>query len=388
MSDEEHRGRGALLGALGGGAIGAGAPSAANAISNLPKANLTQKIMEAIPQWQRFSLLTKNPVNLTANMWLGPYGSGAVDAFERGDWGLLKDVLNPVKFAGNWVKNLRGAGDVIGRAEGEALGSNPSTFRQVTSAPGRGMTAGDMSIRDVYAEHGYSDDIAREATKTNEPRFGLFKKMADFGKGIKKEDPTRMLSEVSFPFKRTNSNIIEQNLERIPGFGTWMQNQRGKSFGGVPDPWQMQARQQALDALIGYGGYQVGQNVDPETAKVVRKVGSNLAGSHGVTWSAMLAAGLANQAGRPAMGGSTVKDFVDALPMPSAQPLYDFGKAGLGLLKGQFTDPSTGKDNLPNSMKPFRDWPQYVQDHFPSMGGASAPPPTSLSSFRLDKSKL
>jgi hypothetical protein len=77
--------------------------------------------MRMIPDWQRFSLLTK-PYSLTMNAIVGPYGSAimaslesALQGEEKGKNG-LKLLLNPKNFPKKYVQSFKEAGQRIADA--------------------------------------------------------------------------------------------------------------------------------------------------------------------------------------------------------------------------------------------------------------------------------
>ena len=123
-----------------------------------------------------------------------------------------------------------------------------------------------------------------------------------------------------------------------------------------------------MNAGIGAGSYGLGGSLDPESAKIVRKYVSNLAGPHSLMATAGFTAGQAARAGQDPLSGKTLQEFADALPLPTNRPIMDWLKAIRGGLRGELTDPTTGKSNVPPGMIPFKNWDFTAG--FPSMGAA------------------
>ncbi len=358
--DDENRGRNALLGALGGAAAGYGGAAGAQALSRGVEGGLTDAALKFIPKWQRSSLLTRDPNSLLANVAAGPWGSGVVMGLEKGLGGtaserpqgrdLLKQLFNVKQLAEDFGGSLDEASKLIGRAEGEGLGANPSIGEKSLAFPGTAMTAGDMATKAAIERAGFSPEQARRATLTSEPEFKGVKQIADFGKGTPKnpKDPSKFLTEMAFPFKRTPANIFEQGMMRMPGVGSWVQSRRE-----IPDPIREQIVQQLMNAGIGATGYGLGENLDPETAKIVRKYGSNLAGPHSMMFSGGFAAGQAKRAGRDVLGPKTLQQFSEALPLPTAQAFQDWLKMAAGAAQGEL--------NVPKGMIPLQNWPNVIK---------------------------
>lgn len=365
MSDEENRGKGALAGAALGGAAGFGVPGVVSALRR-PGA------LEYIPKWQRSSMLTSSPHSLFANTFAGPWGSGIVMALEKGlsgdsrGWTLLREMLQPAKLGQKWLDYLPEAEHSIGRAEGTGLGIQPSFGERVLAAPGTSMTAGDMAIKDAIQRSGFSPEEARRATLTSEPELFAFKKVADFGKGTPKNpaDVTKIALDMAFPFRRTPANIGEQGSLRFPGLGLLMQSMRKQ-----PDPVREQIVQQLLNAGIGAGSYGLGTQLDPETARTVRKYVSNLAGPHSAMASAGFAMGQAQREGQDKLSPKTYQEFADMLPLPTHQAIMDWLKFGGGLVKGEL--------NIPRGMIPASG---IKNTGFPA---SEEPPLTNRSIYRL-----
>lgn len=350
MSNEGHEGEGAIAGGLAGAGLGLGAAAGVSHMMENGVKESLQDVLKTIPKWQRFSMLSSNPNSALANIFAGPWGSGMVMGLEKGlsgdsrGWDLVKRMFNP-KLASDFVDNMPLARKQIGRAEGEMLQNDPTIPEQVMALPGTSMTAGDMTVRSPIMASGFSEEQARRATLTGEPELFLWKKLADMFKGTpdNPNDMTKVAADMAFPFKRTPANIGEQGSFRFPGAGFAFQAMREH-----PDPLREQIVQQLMNAGIGVGSYGLGSNLDPETAKTVRKYVSNLAGPHSMMASAGFAAGQANRAGRPIVGGKTLQEFADILPLPTHQALLDWMKFGSGLTQGDV--------NIPKGMIPVKDW--------------------------------
>lgn len=352
--DTDNPTRGALLGGLAGGTIGALAPTAIDAFTRMgvhPSATTaaantpmswdglkmaTKHIYEQLPQIQRFNYLVDSE-GLPANAVVGPYGSAIMGAIEhalRGDPRGLSAIreLDPRAFARDYKASFVEAGQRVGRAEGEPLTGATTFAQKVTRIPGVFMTAGDLAAGKALQRAGFSEDEARRITLTSEPELPSAKRLADIGKGTSGGKAT--LLNLLFPFKRTPANILEQGAMRTPGLGAIVQ-----SFRETPDSLKTQLVQQALGLGSGVVGEQLGENLDPETARIAKRYGSNFAGQYGLPFSLGFGMGQAKRADRPMISGLT-NEAAFSVPLPSERPIREWL---------QFL---TGQGNIPGGLLP------------------------------------
>jgi hypothetical protein len=335
--DPEHPIAAGATGAFAGALL----PSA---LSKLPAAlskmattagqnEVVKEVFKFAPTWQRFSLLA-DAEGLAANAVAAPWGSGIMASIERAFNGdprgmtalkLLSDIPSYLKgLKANWQE----AAQSIGRAEGHALGINPTATEKALSAPGTFMTSGDVTARNILMSAGFSEEEARRFTLTNEPE--LLKAVADFNKG-KKGNP---LLDLLFPFRRTPANIWEQGGYRTPIVGEILQRMRA-----VPDPFKERMIQQGLGAASGLAAGAASAQMDPVTAKHFRRFASNLGGMYSLPVSAGVMAGQAYRAGKPVLPAAAAAT-IQGLPLPAAQPLTDIKNFIFGTAKGEHPLPS------------------------------------------------
>jgi hypothetical protein len=340
----------ALAGGLTGGLMGAALPSLPGVVSGLLKmgaapaalANIEEKISSpeglkaaarhiasTLPSMQRFNYLF-NVHGLTANAIGGPVGSGVMAAVEHilsGDsrgWAVLKQ-MTPTNFGRMYMDSLQEASDLIehsaegtmvGRADtmglGEMGGHTATKLDHLLSLPGMAMTAGDVTVRKMLVNAGFSEEEARIITLTSEPftRSGL---SGAHARG--------WLTSMLFPFKRTPINIAEQGLLRTPGIGFLMHGMEGAPAASL----RQQVVQQGLGAGSGYLGYELGKNMSPENARVYRRYISNLGGQYSAPVTLGFGLGQAARLGTP--DATTVARQVEqALPLPSTSPIAEWGR--------------------------------------------------------------
>ena len=203
-----------------------------------------------------------------------------------------------------------------------------SPLGTVLSYPGHAMTRGDVAIRRILQAAGFPEREARIMTLTSEPEAKGFRSFANFGKG--EEHPVyNMLFNMLFPFKRTPANIAEGSIQRAPGLGLAIQAFRDK-----PDPIKQQLAQQGMGIGIGLGNYELGKNLDPETAKRVRRYSTNLAGRYGGIAATGFAAGQMAGRGKPAGPAAVARGLSEAFPFPTTESLQDWGTLGYNALTG------------------------------------------------------
>jgi len=144
-------------------------------------------------------------------------------------------------------------------------------------------------------------------TLTNEPEMKAFQRIANFTKG----SPAL---ETVMPFTRTLANLAEQGSFRAPIIGTFVQALRD-----APDPVRTQLIQQAMSLGIGGSNYFLGKELDPETAKIVRRYATNLAGRYGLVAATGFAAGQAAQRGQSPLSAGVIRGVQEALPLPTTE---------------------------------------------------------------------
>lgn len=340
-----------LLGAVAGAGVGAFGPAALSSmaghlsaagappevINALPNELETsgvketaRKIWHTLPQIQRFNFLADLPSGLFANAAVGPYGSAVMGALEHGlsgderGWAALK-LLTPQRFAQEMKASMAEAGQRIAEGEMGRAESSTSLFKPINipgfgeahpmQLPGQTMTSGDIAAKRILGEAGFDDMETQRITLTSEPEAALPKGFANLGRG--KRDWSTPLGELMLPFKRTPANIWEQGAQRMPGIGFAVQAGRE-----VPDPIKQQIIQQLMSTGVGVGAGVLGANVDPETAKVLRRYVSNAAGQYSLPATIGFAAGQAIQGGKPAITAG-VSAGVNQLPLPATQPITD-----------------------------------------------------------------
>lgn len=292
---------------------------------------MINKAYRHLPNIQRFNFLA-DPVALPANAIAGPYGAmitGAIESGLSGDprgWQVLKHHWNPATFLKDWYEAIPEASRLVrqgdlGRFEGEVLDDLDNLgFGQLVSMPAVGMAAGDVAARTNLQKVGFPESTARAMTHTNEPEFKLMRDVANFGK-------ESTLGGLAFPFRRTPANLAESGSMRMPGLGLIVQRMRE-----TPDPVRTRAVQQGLGAGFGLANYELGSNLDPETAKTVRRYSTNLAGRYALPAGIGFAMGQAEQRGRsPFSALANPRTIQNAIPLPTVEPLEDILKyAGSG----------------------------------------------------------
>lgn len=361
-----------LTSAAAGTAAGAFAPTA---ISNIMKSvgSRTPRSSDAIskaldvvgqelPNFQRFSYLSNIP-GLMVNTFVGPWGSGVMNSLELWASGNPVGRQSLVElFKPSMLKRFMGkigeSKQVIGRAEGIPYSEAVGPIRKMLATPGVFMTAGDIWVRDALMRGGMTQEMARRATLTGEHTTRWGKGVAAGLKGARFEDGSRSaLSHLMLPFEKTTVNIFEQGMERIPFLGEIAQ--RRWKMPGTKDPGGQRFVQQALGTGVWYMSYLLGENIDPENARFVRKVVSNAGGQYSLLASTGFAAGQASRSGKanslPEAAMTGVRQGVYDTPVPTTQILEDY----ITSVRKLYAAASEGDlgaipDALPRSMKP---WP-------------------------------
>lgn len=309
------------------------------------------------PHIQRANYLWSSG-GLMANAWVGPYGAAFFGALTKGlggdprGWTAMKTLIAP----SNWIKSYGDswkdavelirhaeAGDPLARAEiqGEILEKllgGPTPLKQASryyvQGPAYAMAAGDLASRKILMQAGFPEKEAREMTLTGEPFLDSLKKIMNLRRG----KPSPML-ELMAPFLRTPLNILEQGLLRFPGLGLFahrvMENQ-----GKAETPLAEKAAQQALGLIIGTGSYVVGVMLPPEQARIARRFISNAAGQYSAIAALGFAMGQGSQRTRGgilagAFSPETVRQLEYSFPMPTTQPIRNWGSYIGGLAAGR-----------------------------------------------------
>ena len=328
-----------LASGAAGFAVGAGAPSIVKGLTSIgvkpevvnqlsDKLSTPDGIREAassiarsLPQLQRFNYLA-DVVGLPANALVGPWGAAMMGAIEHGlsgdprGWVAAKSLLNGKKFMQNFWENRDEARRILhegelGRAEMGVVEHLPKNAQEVLQAPGTVMTAGDVTARKFLHDAGFTEDEARRITLTSMPELQFFRDTAE----AYKNSP---FGQFVFPFRRTPSNIAEQGAMRTP-LGFFLQGKRE-----VPDALKQQLVQQGLGAGVGLGAYGVGSNVDPETAKIIRRYVTNLGGQYSLHAGLGFGLGQASNRGTPMNAFEKARAVDQVMPLPTAEPIIDW----------------------------------------------------------------
>lgn len=299
---------------------------------------LAKKIGRTLPHWQRANLLYSVP-GLPANAAVGPWGAvftGALTKALSGDprgWAVLKSGdLWPTRFGKEWKASQQEALDLVRRAdskgtrfiEGAPVAQDVSAgpLRTYLETPARAMAMGDVAARRILTRHGFSEEEAKIMTLTSEPELPAMKKLARLREGERSP-----FMEMLAPFVRTGANVVEGSAHATPLLGFITSSMRKN----VPSV-QEQVVTQGMGAGAALGSYAVGNNVDPETARVLRRYVTNVAGRQGLLAGLGFTAGQANRTGQPLVSPQTLRALEMSLPLPTAAPLTDLieGVAGQG----------------------------------------------------------
>ena len=227
------------------------------------------------------------------------------------------------------------------RAElgGAVLNQLHPTLRKILQQPAFWLTQGDVGIRNIIREAGFSEKEARQITATSEPFLRALKKLVQTRKG-----PISPTWELIFPFVRTPAALMEMAATRFPGLGYYAQKAIEKG-GGIPVSNKELMVQQAITPIVGFGSYLIGSIMPPEQAKVWRRYITNAAGPYSVYAGLGFAAGQANQQGRRGLP-AIYKELEFTVPLPSIEPLIDTARF--------VTNPSM--DTLPRGAVPGFVW--------------------------------
>ena len=294
----------------------------------------TVKVLNSLPQWQRFNYLA-DPTGLAANAVAGPYGAiltGAVEAILKGDprgYQLLTK-MNPANFVKDTAyTNVPEALSLVkrgeeGRAGHLGLDLRASPTEVVRSGPGIMMTSGDVAARSRAQAAGFTEKEAREMTLTSEPESAAFQALAHLGVRQIPEgqfDIGQFLLNTTMPFRRTPTNIAEQGLRRVPGIGSIAEGWRD-----TPASFRDQLVQQGMGGAIGAGNYALAENLTPEQQRIARRFSTNLAGRYSLPANMGFAAGAAAQRGQnPTLMGA-LEGIDDSMPLPDITVLQDWAR--------------------------------------------------------------
>lgn len=330
-----------LLSAMAGGAVGLSIPTMAQGLLKLGAApdvvqnamqdlNLPDgakraaaKVARVLPQMQRANYLA-DILGLGANAWFGPYGSGVFGALEKGlagdprGWAALNELKNPWSFFKEYPSAFQEARSLVGRAEGFSEAEAIGALEKKLTLPGTMLTGGDVAIRRILERHGFSEEEARIMTMTGEPFTKSGESLAHM-RGL--------IPDLTFPFKRTPVNIVEQGLLRTPGVGFLQQGIGAARGTRQADPLSLQLAQQGMGLGVAAGTEQLGEHLDPEQARVLRRFVTNFAGPYSLLAGAGMAAGQAKRRGQPIVG-TTVRNISQQLPLPSIEPIQEVAALG------------------------------------------------------------
>jgi hypothetical protein len=336
--------------------------------------------LEKIPQIQRANVLWSGP-GLVANAGVGPYGSGVMGGLELALKGhgteALQNTRNPVTFAKNWYNNLPEAERLVaqgelGRAEGLDAGVIDTAAKSYMAFPGTAMTAGDITTTNALEAAGVPHALAKEYTLTSEPWTRAGKWIANAGRGAPVNDADRaakaLINSLAL-FKRTPANVLEQGMERLPGIGAAVQFMKHNGDVSLQDV----LAQQGLGTAVTGASYLAGNNVDPETARWMKRFVTNAGGVYSLPASIGFTVGQANARNRS--GKQTIADITrDALPLPTDQSVRDIGNLFLSTVSGEA--PAVPKTVMPAFVNEYlREAPQAPQPQPPRLpsGGTYTP---------------
>lgn len=368
--DEEDPLRGAIL----GGAAGAMAPSLLRRNPNDTGAKISP--LDWLGNYQRFSLLSGIP-NLGVNV-AAPLSGSVMSSAEkmisgklRGDTAMqeagragLSSLVRPSNYSRDalrnyWQESLR----LIREADegrGDMAGGSPNALATFLRGPANLMTTGDTATRSMLEKGAnWTDDMAREATLTNEPRYADTKALTNL---VRSGSP---LMRFAFPFVKTAANAVEGSAERTPILGMFLRKATGD-----PNAEATMAEvltRQGLGGAVGYVAYQLGANVDPDEGKryYLPLLITNMGGQYGPLAAAAFAAGQASQNGdlrEQLLAGST--HFFRDVPLPTTEAPANLIRAGINLFTGEPVNTQTDNpilQKIPSNLIP-RFVTQIVQD--------------------------
>lgn len=358
-----------LTGAVVGGGLGYGASRGLESIGTPEGRKTAIKYMNKLPNIERFNFLS-SPSSILANALGGPVGSGVMGTLEKllaerlgapktagNAAGALADVINPKNFYNEYLNASDRASELLRNArDTERAGSyftsrpidwsNPKSIAaHALELPAQWMAQGDEAVRTILEKHGFPEAVARRMTLTSEPMWKFSQWVMQSTRRMKSGEEPSLLAALLLPFKRTSLNILEQGIERTPFVGILAQQLKKPE---MRDGWQQMLAQQGLGAAVWLASEQLGESVDPESAKTLRKFVSNLGGQYALLSNAGFMAGQAAYKGKTSlldMADATFNSYTQDMPLPTTQVLTDVKNAAKDTL-------STGSLVLPNAVNP------------------------------------
>lgn len=333
LSNPGEEGQGALL----GGMTGALAPYAAPKM-NFKPGEIMQAIGNRLPDIYRGNLLA-NPNNLAANVFAAPLGLGTTGGIEEILSGNVRPGVEMLKrvpsLPYHTIRNFPKAYQILKHepelnvAELAHLNQPRNLFDAMVAAPAVSISAGDVALKQAAEQSGLGEKalemaLASEPIKTTGPRMMRVwgQRMLDARKPIEGEG-RNYLGELAIPFMRTAANVAIATPTRTPGLGvianllTNPQDRLG---------FQQLAAQQGMGTAIGMLGYQLGYNMDPETAKLARPWVRNSAGKYSAVMMAAFEAGLAARSGKKVPVAAARGFTQEGLPLETGRITGDMGK--------------------------------------------------------------
>ena len=326
------------------------------------------------PDIQRFNFLS-NLVNLPINAFIGPYGSAlmrSIEATASGEeWGkpALKALLStkigdtnlPIP-GGNFAKGLYRAQkemkatdfieDAFSRHEvSETFENAPKWVRNVLATPGRTLTLGDISARNIMMDAGAPEAAARAGTLTDEGSMPLTKWM----QGMKRGPGSRSwTAQTTLPFVRTLANQVEGSAERFPVLGEIAQKARLLE-GELPDEKNVRFVQQAMGTGVIGTAAMLGFMIppDPVMTPIYLKLLGNAGGQYGLLAVGAFSAGQAAQMGDTNPLKTFGSNFLYSLPLPSTSSMSDYINFGDKLLTGEVSLEDTPSGMMSTTVKRF-----------------------------------
>ncbi|RPJ36155.1 MAG: hypothetical protein EHM35_08645 [Planctomycetaceae bacterium] len=187
-----------------------------------------------------------------------------------------------------------------------------------------------------------------------------------------------LIPDLTFPFKRTPVNIVEQGLLRTPGVGFGMQALGVNRGTRAADALGVQLAQQGIGLGTLGATEQLGENLTPEQARVLRRFVTNTAGPYSLLAGMGLAAGQARRRGQPVLG-TTIRNTAQQMPLPSIEPIEE----NLGAV-AKFFD--RGPETLTRSDIPRGAYPAGLVDNYKALQSFLAPPTPTVPRRRLKRS--
>jgi hypothetical protein len=341
-----------LTGALLGGGAGLGGTALFRAVRNhintLPASQ--RKTSEALlgkwtkeriklyadvlPDAYRASLLS-NPLSLGINSLIGPWGAGIMGAIERSIAGdprgltALKKVMKfPLEYAKEETRNEAMRRVRASNERGDLTGPKlPGRLQRAIEFPATKMTTGDIAIRNLLMESGFSEREARQLTLTSEP---YSQSISDFARGKENTKTMMFAKRMMLPFFRTSQNQLEQSLLRAPVLGFLAEN----VLGNAPRSMSLKLAQQGVGAGVMGVSYYMGTITPPERRSVAMKFLMNFGGPYGALAAAGFAAGYKSQTepDRVKQVTAGLTEVMGNTPLPTMDAIGAAGKAAVQTL--------------------------------------------------------